>query len=206
MFILMAGKFFCEKCLTFGSRASPGRYARVARIPIHLACLAANFPYCQACMHLDDMVAVGVKEDVERFYAEYTGLCRELGIKLQEPDGDKAFGPSRKGVVLGINFCLDSWTWNLEETKFRVYWHGIEDLLRKDEVQLSEVKQVTGRIIYVAPIMVEGRFYLSEILKLANVDKDLRKWVRVDSDTRAQLRWWQASTGCFRNNTTNTGL
>ena len=43
----LVGKFFCEKCLTFGSKASPGKYARTARLPIHLACLEANFPYCQ---------------------------------------------------------------------------------------------------------------------------------------------------------------
>ena len=97
----LKGRYFVEKCLTFGSKASPGKYARTARVPIHLACLAADFPYAQACMHLDDLVAVGTEEDVTRFYTEYTGLCRNLGISLQEPDGDKAFGPQREGVVLG---------------------------------------------------------------------------------------------------------
>ena len=116
---VITGRYFCEKCLTFGSRASPGKYARTARIPIHLACLAADFPFCQACMHLDDLVAVGTEEDVTRFYGEYTSLCGRLGINLQEPDGDKAFGPQRSGVVLGILFDLRNWSWRLEEEKFR---------------------------------------------------------------------------------------
>ena len=52
-------------------------------------------------MHLDDLVAVGTVEEVTKFYNEYTRLCKDLGINLQEPDGDKAFGPQREGVVLG---------------------------------------------------------------------------------------------------------
>ena len=154
---MIAGRYFCEKCLTFGSRASPGKYARTARIPIHLACLAADFPFCQACMHLDDLVAVGTEDDVAKFYKEYTSLCSCLGINLQEPDGDKAFGPQRTGVVLGILFDLRNWSWRLEEEKFRTYWHGIEDVLQKEDVVLREMKQVTGRIVYVAPMMAEGR-------------------------------------------------
>ena len=189
----LKGRFFCEKCLTFGSRASPGKYARTARIPIHLACLATGFPVENACMHLDDLVAVGEKEEVEAFHAEYTGLCKDLGISLQEPDGEKAFGPQRSGVVLGIFFDLEKWEWRLEEDKFKVYWHGIEDLLAKEHPTVGEVKQVTGRIIYVAPMMVEGRFYLSEILKLANADPDLRAAVEVGAGARLQLRWWQVA-------------
>ena len=52
-------------------------------------------------MHLDDLVAVGEYEDVWKFYNAYTTLCGRAGINLQEPDGEKAFGPQRKGVVLG---------------------------------------------------------------------------------------------------------
>ena len=47
------------------------------------------------------------------------------------------------------------------------------------------MKQVTGRIVYVAPMMPEGRFWLSEILVLANIDKDLRLVVNIDQETRA---------------------
>ena len=149
-------------------------------------------------MHLDDLVAVGEEEDIWRFYNAYTALCARLGINLQEPDGEKAFAPQRAGVVLGIHFNLDSWTWNLEEEKFRVYWHGIEDALGKERVQLVEMKQVTGRIIYVAPIMTEGRFFLSEILILANSDKDLRVMVEINEETRVQLRWWQVALRVMR--------
>ena len=52
-------------------------------------------------MHLDALVAEGAKDDVTRVHDEYTRLCRDLGISLQEPDGEKAFGPQRQGVVLG---------------------------------------------------------------------------------------------------------
>ena len=60
------------------------------------------------------------------------------------------------------------------------------------------MKQVTGRIVYVAPMMPEGRFWLSEILVLANIDKDLRLVVNIDQETRAQLRWWQVALRVMR--------
>ena len=85
-------------------------------------------------------------------------------------------------------------TWRLEEEKFRTYWHGIEDALNKGKVTLQEMKQVTGRIVYVSPMMPEGRFWLSEILVLANIDKDLRVVVNIDQETKVQLRWWQVGS------------
>ena len=63
---------------------------------------------------------------------------------------------------------------------------------------LREMKQVTGRIVYVAPMMPEGRFWLSEILVLANIDKDLRLVVDIDQETRVQLRWWQVALRVMR--------
>ena len=60
------------------------------------------------------------------------------------------------------------------------------------------MKQVTGRIVYVAPMMPEGRFWLSEILTLANIDKDLRLVVDIDQETRVQLRWWQVALRVMR--------
>ena len=56
------------------------------------------------------------------------------------------------------------------------------------------MKQVTGRIVYVSPMMPEGRFWLSEILVLANIDKDLRVMVNIDQETKVQLRWWQVGS------------
>ena len=42
------------------------------------------------------------------------------------------------------------------------------------------------------------RFYLSEILVLANCDKDLRVVVKIDEETRVQLRWWQVALRVMR--------
>ena len=58
------------------------------------------------------------------------------------------------------------------------------------------MKQVTGRIVYVSPMMPEGWFWLSEILVLANIDKDLRVVVNIDQETKVQLRWWQVGS-CY---------
>ena len=180
------------------ARASPGKYARTARLPIDLSCRATGFPSRCACMHLDDLVAVGEKDEVEVFHEHYSGLCEELGISLQEADGDKAFGPQREGVVLGILFDLVKWEWRLEEQKFKVYWWGIQDILENAEPTVGEMKQVAGRIIYTAPMLQEGRFFLSEILKAANSDTDLRVKVTLGDGARMQLRWWQIALRVMR--------
>ena len=76
-----------------------------------------------------------------------------LGPGRQPTDGDKSFGPQRSGVVLGMYFDLVAWQWRLEEENFRMYWYSIEELLSKKNAKLAEVKQVMGRIIYVASMM-----------------------------------------------------
>ena len=66
-----AGKFFCEKCLTFGSKASPGKYARTARLPIHLACLEADFPYCQVLSSI--VKYCQVLSSIVKYYQAWSG-------------------------------------------------------------------------------------------------------------------------------------
>lgn len=140
---------------------------------------------------LDDLCACGNSAQVGHFYTSYRNLCEDVGVSLaSEEDKDKAFGPSSEGLILGIVYNTDEWTWYIREDKLaRIIW-AIKGLLDKMEAPLGEVWSVVGKILHVKPLVEPGRHYVGELLRLFTCSKDKELIVILSNDFKRELTWW----------------
>jgi hypothetical protein len=106
------GKFFVELCLVFGAASSPGIYDLVAKVVLDLVVRAGDMRPDLVCQHLDDVSAAAPRGSgmLDRFDEAYQAVAAELGIRMAPRDDPyKAFGPSTKGVVFGVEYDTEAW-------------------------------------------------------------------------------------------------
>jgi hypothetical protein len=128
-----AGKYFAELCLVFGAASSPGIYDRVAKTVLDIVLRMAQFPGELVCQHLDDVcaAAAGDSGKLEEFERTYREVAEDIGVRLAPyEDPDKAFAPCKKGVVLGVEYDTERWTWSIPEEKLA---RLLEQLRRREK-------------------------------------------------------------------------
>lgn len=186
-------KYFCELCLVFGCVSSVGLYDRGAKVILYIALREAEFPIWCCIQHLDDVCSVGGRDGklVAKFYSTYCRVCKDVGVSLASTDEpDKAFAPTTEGLILGVMFCTETWTWWLREDKLnRILW-DIEEMLGKADTNLSSFWSVMGKIMYVKELAPQGRYYISELMKLNFSSDDGSTIVKITGEVKEQLRWW----------------
>ena len=192
------GAYFVEKCSTFGCKSSPGNFCRCARLLVTIVREEMDLPAVVMSMHLDDLIMGGAR--VEELTRRYRALCAEVGVRLQghDPGLEKAFDASKAGVCLGVYFDLEEWRWCLTEGKIVKYTAAIDEMLWRKVATVRELKQVTGKIMWIEPLWEGSRFYVNELLRLANCDTYLEKEVVVDEGFKSQLRWWRVAMQFLR--------
>ena len=189
------GKFFCELCLIFGNVSSVGLFDRLARMLVRIAVSLAGFPAFLAIQHLDDLCAIGPRDGIQinRLYSKYLRVCADVGVVLQEPSAsseDKAFAPTKKGSLLGIWFCTDTWTWWLSEEKRSRYCNDLAELLLVSFTSQRKVWQSVGKVLYVSTLIPGSKYHTSALLKANNQSLDPFAMVPVNSLMKAQISWW----------------
>ena len=123
---------FKELCLIFGCTSSAGIFDRVAKVVVHIAAAKSKFPTSKIFQHLDDCFATVPAnfDSLELFDATFAEVADSLGIKLApRDDPEKSFGPSTKGLVLGIVYDTVNWTWSLKYEKLSRLLHHLKELM-----------------------------------------------------------------------------
>ena len=187
-----AGRFFKELCIIFGSASSTGIFDDAAKVVLDLVCRPAGFAADMICQHLDDICsAAGVKEVLDAFDDAFTATVKELGVKLvPRDDHDKTFGPCRRGVVFGIEYDTEEWTWQLpEEKKMRIV-AAIREVRGSEIVTDKQVQSLAGKLINIRPLILAGKYNADRIMEsLAASSKS--KSVVVDEACKRQLKFWE---------------
>ena len=71
-------------------------------------------------MELDDNCTCSKKGSavLMKYREEYRGVSKRVGVMLASEDNPrKAFPPSTRGEILGLNYDTEAWTWNMTDTK-----------------------------------------------------------------------------------------
>ena len=130
------GMAFKELCLIFGCTSSAGIFDRVAKVVVHIAAAKSKFPTSRICQHLDDCCATAPanSDSLELFDATFAEVADSLGLKLApRDDPEKSFGPSTKGLVLGIVYDTVNWAWSLNYEKLSRLLHHLKELMMANE-------------------------------------------------------------------------
>ena len=189
------GMYFAELCLVFGAASSAGIYDRAAKVVLDLAVRRAKFPARDVCQYLDDTCAAapaGNLAALQRFETAYSDIAAHIGVKLAPTDDpDKAFSPCTRGVVLGIEYDTDDWTWRIPPGKLARILDQISAVLAVSTIKQDEIWSLTGRILHYAPLTPVGRFNLDHLLRASGNRADKPVSVPVTPLVKRQLRFWQ---------------
>jgi len=185
--------YFYELCLIFGSASSPGIYDRAAKTVLDIVLRRTGFPRHMVCQHLDDLAAACAQESdtLEEFDKAYNATAKELGIKIApRDDPEKAFAKSKHGIVFGIEYDTENWTWAIPKEKLAKISSQIRGLLEWKTARQDEIQSIVGRIIHVRPLILGGRFYVDKLMELNNIHEDGSKQVELTTDFKRQLYMW----------------
>ena len=191
------GRYFIETQLTFGSRSSPDRFDLVSDLPLDLALMESGVRRDSTIKQLDDVVGFGRlgTGSVGRFYECFRSVCKKVGVSLaDEADREKAFGPSRAGVVLGINFDLVRMTWSMPEKKANRTLALLWRVLRGRGGSRKELESLIGKITHYMVLVPFGKWERSWLLESINSPRsDASKFISLEGIALEQLRWWIGS-------------
>ena len=187
-----AGRFFKELCLIFGSASSAGIFDDAAKVVLDLVCRLAGFPADMICQHLDDIcAAAAVKEVLDKFDDTFSEVAEELGVKLApRDDHDKTFGPCKKGVVFGVEYDTEEWTWQLPEEKMLRIIGAIKEVMKKPTITDKQAQSLAGKLINIRPLIPAGKYNVDRIMAMLAASSK-NKEVEVSDDCRRQLRFWE---------------
>jgi len=191
-----AGKYFKELCLVFGGASSAGIYDATAKSILELVCRMAEFPISLTAQHLDDICAASrCRTQLQRLDDTFTEVSRMTGFKLApKDDPEKAFGPSKQGVVFGVGYDTESWTWHIPEQKLAGLVAVIRRASESGQVTAKEAKSIAGKLIHVKALVPAGRFNINHVMRLAadaNRAESERQTLPVPDECRKQLWFWR---------------
>jgi len=189
------GKNFAEVCLVFGAVSSVGIYDRAAKVVLDLVLRMSGFPKKMVCQHLDDVCAAAgasAADGLRRFEDCYRAVAAQVGVKLAPPeDKDKGFSLCKLGVVLGVEYDTEKWTWSIPGEKVARLLGQIREALGADRLRQDQIWSLVGRIIHYAPLIPCGRFNIDHLIRANSVSADKAAWVELGPELKRQLEFWR---------------
>lgn len=188
------GKFFKELCLIFGGRSSAGIFDRLAKIVLYIVIKRSGISKEAVIQHLDDCCAAAPKGSklLDIFDKCFKEVASELGVKLApRDDPEKSFEPRTWGVVLGISYDTESWTWGLPKEKLLRLLHQIDMIQNRNKVRQDEIWSLTGRILNVKPLVPLGRFHISNLMTANRTSTNPRDLVEIVPGLKSELQFWK---------------
>ena len=186
------GRFFVEKCLTFGGMNSPTIYHLPASLLRDWAIARSGQDSRQVIMQLDDNCACGPLGDgtLDRYRQEYRGLAERLGVKLASEDNpSKAFPPTGKGEILGLEYDGINWTWNMTESKKDRFLMLLYKGVMQGHLENRETQVLAGKINHYSAL-VNGKFERCLIIHQVDEGKKQSDEIVIGKQARVQMVWW----------------
>ena len=191
------GKFFKELCLIFGCASSAGIFDALAKLVLELVIRMVGFPRDMVCQHLDDICAAAAAaelEKLEKFDGGFQTVAKMVGVRLApRTDKEKSFSPSRQGVVFGVEYDTENWTWAIPRERMVRLLLTLQEAMDRLELEARAVKSLVGKIINVKALVPMGRFNLDLIMRwlcaaaAAVTEKEL---VGAPEGCGRQLQFW----------------
>ena len=186
------GRFFIEKCLTFGGGSSPTLYHMPASLLITMAEVESGFPHDLNLMQLDDNCACDRKGSVRlrSYRSSYRALARELGVRLASEDNpSKAFSPTTKGEILGLIYDGEAWTWEIPADKMARLLVLLGKGVRQGCLTNGEAMTLSGKLTHYGNI-VRGRYERCFITHMVQELKAKGEIVKVSRRAAEAMTWW----------------
>ena len=95
---------------------------------------------------------------LRNYYVCYREIAAKCGISLaDESKPEKAFPPSAKGEILGIEYDLKRWTLNMDDRRWSVLVRELCKMEREKGAGMKAVESVVGKLNYYAALIPGGK-------------------------------------------------
>ena len=179
-------RIFVDNMLPFGLRSAPKIFTAIADAfewVIEQRGVAWVYHY------LDDFITLGEPgQDTCRHNLEMIlSTCVELGVTVAL---NKCVGPSVCLTFLGIEIDSQNMEMRLPADKLArlketiQQWRGSKNCTKRDLLSLI------GQLGHACKVVKPGRIFLSQMIKLSTVAKQLDHHIRLNHAFRADLEWW----------------
>jgi len=115
-------------------------------------------------------------------------------VKLAPTDDpEKAFNPCKKGIIFGVEYDTENWTWRIPENKLAAINNAIVMACQEGATTVREAQSLIGRLLHIKPLIPSGRFNFHHIMQLsveANKGTDPCRIIKLPEDTQRQLKFW----------------
>ena len=199
--VFFGGRYFVERCLTFGGATSPTLYNLVAKLLIEFAEIASGMDSRHNCQQLDDNCTAGAAGSLKmwEYLRCYRSLAAELGVRLApEDDPSKAFPPSSSGEILGLLYDGSSWKWQMPVSKGLRLLYSLGTIIRSGEVTNGVMQTVAGRINHYS-ILVNGKFNRCLLLHIAKEDEEDDTVIVIRKQRMICFVWWLVNLRSLQN-------
>ena len=141
--------------------------------------------------YLDDFLFFGRPQasECDENLAKALSICNELGVPVAT---NKLEGPTTCLTLLGLQLDSQDGIISLPAVKLQKVKSTIAEWLTRRACTKRQLLSVIGTLHHATSVVKAGRAFLRRLIDLAGTVKQLHYWVRINSEARADLRWWDA--------------
>lgn len=142
-----------------------------------------------ACkIYLDDVIVVAADRET---CARHFRIVQDILAELALPESvDKIQPPSTRVTWLGINIDSGNMTLSIPHDKLREIQTCIGKALRCRTISKRHLQSIIGKLIHLLKCVRPARLFIARLLEALR--GMTRNYVKVDSDMRKDLQWFQA--------------
>jgi hypothetical protein len=204
------GRYYFDRCLTFGCSSSPALFERVAKALTwaatngshpqvwqdqqHQQHTSPHFsgPISDLALHVDDVFgAASSATEAQASYDYFTAVAAYTGVPLAaEPH--KTVPPTTTITFCGVVLNSVEMTASLTKERLSHYAEKIHSLLSQlsgRSATRKEAQSVLGILMFVTSVLPPGRAMLNHLIHDLS-GNDHRRHVHLSGNTRGDLRWW----------------
>ena len=183
--IAWKSKVYLDRALPFGLRSAPKIFSAVADALMWIM----SYRGMRAGIHyLDDFLIFGRLQESEcdENLAKALSICNELGVPVTT---NKLEGPTTCLTFSGLQLDSQDRIISLPAVKLQKVKSTIAEWLKRRACTKHQLLSLIGTLHHATSVVKAGRAFLCRLIDLAGTVKQLRYWVRINSDVRADLRW-----------------
>jgi hypothetical protein len=177
------GKYACETACSFGSRAFPAIWDRVA---MRLRWIMEKYDLV-ACYYVDDFLIIVPKtQSTDEKITLINKICNDLGVPLATAKNEQ--GTSL--VYTGTGIDTVNWKIWIPESRKHSISILLKELMEKKSVTAKEMQRIAGKLQFICRAMPAGKAFLHFIYTSIPHDAKPSTKIPLTTDITIDLRWW----------------
>ena len=180
------GQYYFLTRLCFGSRSSPKLFTLLSKALHFIA--TQNYGIRVLLYLLDDFLSIDPPgDDSIRSMCLLTHIFKVLNIPLHS---DKTLGPDTVMIFLGITLDSNLMQASLPRDKVDRIIEMLNQYTEKRSVSKRDLLSLLGHLNYASRIIISGRSFVSYLLSLAHIVKELYHHVKLNQECRSNINMW----------------